>query len=153
MVDILVVGGVLAVCMLFVYLWFAYQDNLSFEFDINEGMEPAISEPVAMHELRSDPAKVENLRGKVTLVAFNDEVDTGRHGALAESWLVDTNGATITLQTTFEGPDAPELETSRTETTGPVRGAKNQQAVAARNVRIQENARWLADALDVPFEE
>jgi hypothetical protein len=156
MVDILFVLGVFAIGMLGVYLWHAYQDSLSFQFDVNDGIDPAITEPVRMHELRKDPSRLEALRDRVTLVAFNSEVDTGKHGARAESWLVDSNGATITLETTFEGPDAPELTTARgatIDTSGPIHGAKNQQAVAARNVRIEENARWLADALDVPFED
>jgi hypothetical protein len=65
---------------------------------------------------------------------------------------VRTNGASITIETTFEGTDSPEIARSRSGNADMLQIAKNSQRVAERNVRIEENARWLADMLDVPFE-
>lgn len=127
-----------------------YQSRQEVDFDINEGIEPAIDEPIAMHEMRRDPSRVERLRGKVSLVAFNDEVDEYKGISTAESWVVDTHGATIVVETTFEGPDAPS--TANKSRGGAIKQYDNMKKVAQRNVRIEENARWLAKMLDVPFE-
>jgi hypothetical protein len=139
------------VAFLTLYAAYKFIDSTEVDFDVNEGIEPAVDTPIEMHELRRDPSKVEQLRGKVNLIAYNSEANTNEAGTVAESWLLDTNGATITIETTFEGPHAPEVRRGR-GSVDPLNAPQNHERIAQRNVRIEENARWLADMLDVPFE-
>ncbi|MGM0559116.1 MAG: hypothetical protein ACQEVA_22215 [Myxococcota bacterium] len=149
----LLVLTAIGMAFLTVYAVYKYVDSTEVDFDVNEGIEPAIDGPIEMHALRRDPSKLDALRGKVNLISYNSDVNTTDAGTVAESWLVDSNGATITIETTFEGPGAPHIARTRRGSVDVLHSPQNDQNIARRNVRIEENARWLADMLDVPFED
>jgi len=97
------------------------------KFVEEDAPEPAFNMP-SISDLRSNPQVLESLRGKVVSIGYNPRVETYTQGRnevfVEESFLVDSNGA---IQT---------IEKSRTT------GASTQ---------VEENARWLANALDVDF--
>lgn len=89
--------------------------------------EPAFEMP-SMKQLRSSPHVLESLRGKVVSIGYNPCVETHEQGhwqvSVEESFLVDINGAVQTLERCLNSDTSTEVE---------------------------ENARWLANALGVEF--
>jgi hypothetical protein len=142
-----------AVAMSFVYLWFVYKRSLAPDYDINEGVQSSVEHHIDIDALRHDPDGLDTFRDEVSFVGF-EECYVEELGTRAESWCVDSNGAIVTIQTTFEGPGAVDPDSARH---GPwllfSRDRSFPNRVGERNARIKENARWLADTLDVPFEE
>ena len=150
MSTILTYAATVAICFVFVYLWFVYKRSRAPDYDPNEGVARAVDDHINVEALRDDPAAVDSLRDDVSFVGFESRY-VDELGTRAESWFVDSNGALVTIQTTFEGPGAVDPDSARMFVV--FRDRSFPERVGERNARIKENARWLAATLDVPFEE
>lgn len=151
MIDVWIQLVVYGFAIFVVYLWFVYKESRSVNIDLNAGIESAIVGPVDISAIRRNPHKLEELRGKIVTIGFNRDVILDGKGRIAESFAIDSNGATVTLESTFEGPGSLDPADSRR---GPFGLFSNRHfSTHERNALVEENARWLAAALDVPFEE
>lgn len=139
----IVVVATTAIICFAVYDRYIREDKEPFDFDVNEGIAPAVDGPIDIEALRKDPSKLETLRGKVTSVVYHSGIGLNSEEPVGESWLIDSNGATVEIEKR-KTYNARSLE-YRVESRG--------KTPHERNLEIEESARWLADTLDVPFED
>ncbi len=135
-----------------------YRESRRIQIDLNEDIESAFDERLLdIDRLRRDPSFVLQLRGKVDSVVFLNDADASESEyEQVESIVIDSNGAIHTLEVTFdedfEWPANARRPTGVNRQAGPMVEANRIKHIARRNVEIEENARWLAETLDVPFD-
>jgi hypothetical protein len=137
MAQLIIVGAGMAVFFFLLWAIVLREQGQTFDMDVNEGIEPLIDGPIDVDALRREPSKLEELRGKIGSVVYY-EGTSYNVGTIGESWVIDTNGATILME---------KRQVKRDE------DDDVDHAVSKTNLEIEQNARWLADALDVPFED